>query len=170
MAPFVSGATPTAAELAAYHDYNMGEYHDWYTSLVDQVNDALPQADVHLLPVASILSDLLSTTLSEIPVDALYVDDAPHGTETIYYLSPGDHRIEVRHVEQYGDSPLQMGLTRIGDLPTLDENADSPTSANHMQDLIAGLAANWDPAKADASVQALLEDEEIDNADLDDLV
>ncbi|WP_136441585.1 PA14 domain-containing protein [Pacificoceanicola onchidii] len=106
MAPFDSSGSPDAAALAAYHDYNMGAYHDWYVTLVEQVNAALPEADVQLLPIASILSDLLTTTLSDIPADELYVDDAPHGTETVYFLSA-----MITYQANYGEpAPLPASL------------------------------------------------------------
>ncbi|WP_417723636.1 hypothetical protein [Salipiger sp.] len=82
-----SAFPPDDTALAAYHDYNAGAYHDWYLSLIDMVNDADPDAQVQLLPVASILSDLYSSVLSDLPATALYVDDAPHGTETTYFLA-----------------------------------------------------------------------------------
>jgi hypothetical protein len=87
MAPFSEAIPPAADALASYHAYNMGAYTDWYTTLVDQVNAADPDANVQLLPVASILSDLFTSVLSDIPAQELYVDSAPHGTETTYFLA-----------------------------------------------------------------------------------
>ncbi|WP_425100628.1 PA14 domain-containing protein [Tropicibacter sp. S64] len=87
LAPFTSTIPPSDAALDSYYDYILGPYHDWYVDLVDQVNDAFPEDEVQLVPVGSILADLLSTTLSDIPATDLYVDDAPHGTETLFYLT-----------------------------------------------------------------------------------
>ena len=82
-------AWPADAEgLAAYHAYNTGAYHDWFTGYVDAINAADPGADVTLLPIGSTLSRILTETPArDIPADELYVDDAPHGTETIYFLA-----------------------------------------------------------------------------------
>ncbi|MFW2543983.1 PA14 domain-containing protein [Primorskyibacter sp. 2E107] len=87
MAQFTDAMPPDAASVQAYYDYALGEYHDWYDTLIDEVNAAFPEAEVQLLPVNTILADLLTTTLSDIPAEDLYVDDAPHGTETLYYLA-----------------------------------------------------------------------------------
>ena len=88
MGPFASDGNPNPDQLAAYHAYNTGDYHDWYVSLTEQVQASFPGSEVTLIPVASVLSELLSSQpLSEIPVEDLYVDSAPHGTETIYFLA-----------------------------------------------------------------------------------
>ena len=79
---------PDQAELAAYHEFNIGDYHDWYVDYVDAINAADPDADAQLIPVARVLSELMTTgPLSDVPVEALYVDDAPHGTDTTYFLA-----------------------------------------------------------------------------------
>ena len=87
MAPFASGVPASPQALAGYHAYNMGGYHDWFTSYVDQINAADPDAQVTLIPVASILSELMTTTLSDVSPQVFYTDDAPHGTETLYFLA-----------------------------------------------------------------------------------
>ena len=88
MAPFAPEGLPTPDALAAYHDYNSGEYQDWFFSLIEQTAAAVPDTEITLIPVAAVLSEILSSRpLSEIPVEDLYVDSAPHGTETIYFLA-----------------------------------------------------------------------------------
>lgn len=87
MGPYSGDGNPSPPALAAYHDYNQGEYHAWYEALVD-ITNAETGAEVTLIPVASILSQILTESpLSEIPTEDLYVDSAPHGTETTYFLA-----------------------------------------------------------------------------------
>ncbi|MEC3860948.1 hypothetical protein VK792_06600 [Mesobacterium sp. TK19101] len=100
MAAFADTVPETNAALQAYHDYNTGAYHDWYVDYVAQINAADPDANVELIPVASVLSELLTTTLSDIPPEELYVDSAPHGTETIYFLAS-----LVTYTSIYGEAP-----------------------------------------------------------------
>lgn len=84
----VAGYPPNRRGLRRYHALNRGDYHDWYVAFTDALDAALPDTDVGLIPVASVLA----TILDEAPLDdldgrALYLDDAPHGTETLYFLA-----------------------------------------------------------------------------------
>ncbi|SHH54834.1 calcium-binding protein [Cognatishimia maritima] len=88
MAPFGRSFPPKARELRKYHAFNTEDYHDWYVDFADALQAELPDQEIHLLPVARILSrGFLETGLSDIPVEALYSDDAPHGTDTLYFLA-----------------------------------------------------------------------------------
>ncbi|MEQ3712369.1 hypothetical protein [Lentibacter sp.] len=79
---------PRARDLKKYHAFNMGDYHDWYVKLAEQTRAARPDADVRLVPVAHLLSQVLSEEpLNGVPVEDLYLDDAPHGAPTLYYLA-----------------------------------------------------------------------------------
>ncbi|MEP5151540.1 Ig-like domain-containing protein [Planktotalea sp.] len=82
------GYPVSESQLDEYHAYNAGAYHDWYVDLVDGVNEAVPEANVQLIPVASVMAELfLDGPLEGLTLDDLYVDSAPHGTETVYFLS-----------------------------------------------------------------------------------
>lgn len=75
-------------DMAKYHAYNMGGYHKWYVDFVAKIRDARAGANVRLLPVARGISQLLNEApLRDIPQRALYIDDAPHGTATMYLLA-----------------------------------------------------------------------------------
>ncbi|MCV2893396.1 calcium-binding protein [Lentibacter sp. XHP0401] len=79
---------PRTRDLRKFHDYNIGAYHDWYVKLAEQLRTSRPEADVRLVPVARTLSQLLSDApLDAIPVEDLYLDDAPHGAPTLYFLA-----------------------------------------------------------------------------------
>ncbi|KUF11781.1 hypothetical protein [Pseudoponticoccus marisrubri] len=91
---------PSDADLAEYHAFNSGPYHDWYVALVEAVNTADPDADAQLLPVGSILSEVMTTTLADLPVEVFFVDSAPHGTETTYYLAA-----MITYQGSYGSPP-----------------------------------------------------------------
>lgn len=86
MAPFLRSFPPGRRELKRYHRYNRGDYHDWYREYEARL--ALAGHPVRLIPVASLLSGLLQDTpLADLPPEALYLDDAPHGTANLYFLA-----------------------------------------------------------------------------------
>lgn len=79
---------PRPRALSRYHDYNRGNYHDWYVDYVDLIRAERPELDLTLIPVASVLAELFQDTdLSELAPEDLYLDDAPHGTPTLYFLA-----------------------------------------------------------------------------------
>ncbi|SDD21598.1 calcium-binding protein [Kordiimonas lacus] len=81
---------PTEAEFAIYHDYAQGEFHDWFETYVDAIREARPDVVVELIPVGSLISQMLtddSLGLGGITPSDLYVDADPHGTPTMYFLS-----------------------------------------------------------------------------------
>jgi hypothetical protein len=88
MEPFSKSFPPSAQAMQAFHAHNRGKYHDWYARYVRLLNQSRPGLDVRLIPVASVLSKLLSETPLEglEPAD-LYTDIAPHGTATTYFLA-----------------------------------------------------------------------------------
>ena len=119
MAPFSQEVPPPDAALADYHAYTLGAYSDWYSALVAQVNAADPDANLQLLPVATILSELFTTVLADVPAQALYVDTAPHGTETTYFLSA----MIVYHAT-FGGAPVLPDALPVGIHPLVLENFD----------------------------------------------
>src|SRR6056297_1517311 len=50
---------PRKSGLIDYHRFNIGDYHDWYMTLAQELSEARPDADIRLIPVASTLSQLL---------------------------------------------------------------------------------------------------------------
>jgi hypothetical protein len=114
MGPYAAELPIAASALGAYYTYSQGIYHDWYLSLVEDVNTANPAANLALLPVATILADILTGPLSTVPTEALYVDTAPHGTDTVYFLAA-----MITYQATYGEQvPLPTSLP--GDLhPTV---------------------------------------------------
>jgi len=79
---------PSAPDLARYHAYNAGPYSDWFQRYLALLREARPGLDIRLIPTASVLAGLLTETeLAEIPATALYSDNAPHGTPTLYFLA-----------------------------------------------------------------------------------
>ncbi|CUH51114.1 calcium-binding protein [Shimia marina] len=79
---------PSARQLRKYHRFNAGEYHDWYDTYVAALRRARPEAQVDLIPVASVMAELLDGgVLDGLAAEVLYSDDAPHGTPTTYLLA-----------------------------------------------------------------------------------
>ncbi len=84
----VTSYPPNARGLAQYYEYNAGEYHAWYQDYVARLQSAHSDADITLIPVAPILADILANSaLADIPVSELFTDDAPHGTNNVYFLA-----------------------------------------------------------------------------------
>ncbi|TNF22693.1 MAG: calcium-binding protein [Rhodobacteraceae bacterium] len=79
---------PSRRAYRRYLAFTTGDYHDWYRGYHAAVARALPEMDVRLIPVGTILTHLLTEgPLQELrPVD-LYTDNAPHGTPTTYLIA-----------------------------------------------------------------------------------
>ena len=79
---------PNAAGLADYWEANTGAYHQWYVDYVAALQFERPNLDITLIPVASILADVMqNTALSDLAATDLFSDDAPHGTANTYFLA-----------------------------------------------------------------------------------
>jgi hypothetical protein len=103
LAQFSPELPPSSQQLADYHAYNIGEYHDWYEAYRDAVQTQRPDMQVELIPVASILATLFTeTALTGIPVEDLYSDTAPHGTATLYFLAGA-----ITYAGVFGELPKQ---------------------------------------------------------------
>jgi len=91
MAPYTnadfSSSFPTQQELTAYYDDTRGSFHDWWVDYHDALMRERPGLEIHMIPVGPIMVKLLSGTLSDVPADALYEDNAPHGLPTLYFLA-----------------------------------------------------------------------------------
>lgn len=84
-----------------FHEYNAGDYHDWFVEFTDGINEAVPEANVQLIPVASTMAELFTDgPLQGMSLDDLYVDRAPHGTETVYSLAS-----MITYQETFGEMP-----------------------------------------------------------------
>lgn len=82
-----SSTFPSAAELAAYHSFTSGDFHRWWVDYQDGLRAARPDLEIHMIPVGSVMANLLTGVLSDVPASALYEDDAPHGLPTLYFLA-----------------------------------------------------------------------------------
>ncbi|WP_305970306.1 MULTISPECIES: PA14 domain-containing protein [unclassified Mameliella] len=120
MGPYAPEFPISTDALTQYHAYNMGAYHDWFLDLVDMVNSARPTADLALLPVGSILSDLMTGVLSSVPATAFYVDNAPHGTDTTYFLAA-----MITFQASYGQLPLLPATLPVAVHPDVLANFDA---------------------------------------------
>ncbi|WP_439111202.1 hypothetical protein [Lentibacter sp.] len=89
LAEFSEAFPPSDSTMERYYAHNQESYHDWYVDYVTELNTSFPEAEITLIPVAPVLSGLLAEDgpLSEIATTDLFVDSAPHGTETTYFLA-----------------------------------------------------------------------------------
>ncbi len=85
MAGFGNGFPPKPNDLERYFSYNSGKYHDWYLKYTAELSR---DQEVELIPVATVLAKLLTQDpLNQLTPQDLYLDDAPHGTATLYFLA-----------------------------------------------------------------------------------
>ncbi|MFS4491750.1 hypothetical protein [Maribacter sp. 2308TA10-17] len=89
MAGFLNNGVPASTtEFAAYNDYTLGDFHNWWLNYHDTIRTQRPDLNVKMIPIGPIISKLLTeTNLSGIPFSELYEDDAPHGRPTLYFLA-----------------------------------------------------------------------------------
>lgn len=101
MTPLVRGFPPRPRELARYHAFAQGEYHDWNRAFVAALNRERPGRDIRLIPVSRVMAELMTQPdLAALPVEAFYSDISPHGTATTYLLAA-----MVTYAAVYGERP-----------------------------------------------------------------
>jgi len=88
MAPYLNNGFPPAEdEWTAYNDYLNEDFHQWFIDYQDELVERIPNACIKMIPVGPLISHLLDQSpYSNIAVDQLYEDDAPHGRASIYFL------------------------------------------------------------------------------------
>ena len=88
---------PEGPQSQGYHDYTLGEFHEWWMELQDIVNTQRPAANVKLIPTGSIISGLLTEIepLRNLTNADLYVDGDPHGNGIMYYLAALTHYMAI---------------------------------------------------------------------------
>ncbi len=97
---------PSDRQMRQFHDFNRGDYDAWYHDLVARLRADLPGLQIDLIPVAPVLSGLLTEgPLAGLSPADLYIDDAPHGTPTTYLLAA-----MVTYAALYGAEPPVIGL------------------------------------------------------------
>ncbi len=96
---------PTDRQMRRYHDFQQGDYHDWYLAYLAEVRAALPEVDIRLIPVAPVLARVLSGPLAGIPAEEVYSDISPHGTATKYLLAA-----MVVHATIWNEPPPRIDL------------------------------------------------------------
>ncbi|MCH2249375.1 MAG: calcium-binding protein [Cognatishimia sp.] len=100
------GYPPSRRKLRKYHEYNIGEYHEWYLEFAERIQRERPELQVELIPVARVLSRALRETgLSKIGTLDIYADDMTHGSATLYYLAAA-----VTYAGLFNEMPTFGGL------------------------------------------------------------
>ncbi|GGL56302.1 hypothetical protein [Wenxinia marina] len=80
------GFPPDAEGWAEWLEFNAGPFHDWNRLYATGLTGAVGR-EVRVIPTARVLAGLLQGPLAELPPEALFSDDAPHGTPTLYFLA-----------------------------------------------------------------------------------
>lgn len=72
-----------------YHVQNGGAYHAWFGDLLDKIARTRPDLEVELIPVAEVFAALMRRggLLEDVPPEELFLDNAPHGTPSAYFLA-----------------------------------------------------------------------------------
>ncbi|WP_425040171.1 Ig-like domain-containing protein [Primorskyibacter sp. S187A] len=113
---------PTEQELETYYAYASGPYSDWYDTFLAEIDAAAPDADVTLIPINDVLIELISDgPLSDLEATDLFVDSAPHGTETTYFLASmiTYSALFGEPVQAFGDVPDTIHPAVADNLPSL---------------------------------------------------
>lgn len=98
---------PGARGFADWKARTAGPYHDWHEGLLASLRERLPGRDIRLIPTASVLGTLLAEEpLADIPAEALFYDDDPHGTATFYLLAA-----MVTYAALWGEAPPAIALS-----------------------------------------------------------
>ncbi|MBU2983093.1 hypothetical protein KO498_14875 [Lentibacter algarum] len=86
---FSEAFPPSNAVMQSYFSFNQADYHDWYLSYVSSLQAEFPDASITLIPVAPVLAGLLADggPLAGLATTDVFVDSAPHGTDTLYFLA-----------------------------------------------------------------------------------
>lgn len=87
MGGFSNRFPPRNRPLRRYHAYAADEYHEWYVSLVEHLRTQRPDMQIGLIPVSSLLTEIMTGPLAELEATDFYTDNAPHGTPTTYFLA-----------------------------------------------------------------------------------
>jgi hypothetical protein len=83
----VASYPPSNRGYRRYQAFNAGENHDWYVEFVAQLQAERPDLSVTLIPVGSVLAEVLTGVLADLEPEELYSDDSPHGTANKYFLA-----------------------------------------------------------------------------------
>ncbi|QHQ34093.1 calcium-binding protein [Algicella marina] len=78
---------PSDAQFDTYNQLTMTTYMEWYDEYYAALQAARPGVTMNLMPVGPAMAHLFTTVLSDVSAADLYEDNAPHGTETLYFLA-----------------------------------------------------------------------------------
>ena len=146
LGPFAPNFPPTTAQLASYYAYAAGDYSAWYDTYIADVEAAVPGATLQLIPVSDVFAALFTGDgpLADLSATDLYVDSAPHGTETLYFLAAmvTYSAIFEEPVTSFGTVPAVIhpevanNLTRIATF--IDAQITPPTNGTPGDDTLTG--------------------------------
>lgn len=78
----------SSKDLEKWRGYTLGDYHDWYLKLIAELKSERPNIEIDLVPVSkAIVGAMEQTILRELSSEDLFVDNAPHGNATFYFLA-----------------------------------------------------------------------------------
>ncbi len=100
MAEYIRDFPPSPRNFAKYNAATAGSFADWFDTYYNAIKKARPDVNLSSIPVGPVMAGLFTSILSEVPPADLYVDSAPHGTPTLYFLAS-----LVTYVHMYKERP-----------------------------------------------------------------
>lgn len=87
-----NGTTPaniTPQQFATYWALSNGAWHDWHVNYLNRIHQDHPEYDLKMIPVTAVIADLFinEAYMSAVTASDIWLDDAPHGNETMYFLA-----------------------------------------------------------------------------------
>lgn len=90
--PFEAGRT-----FSSWFTTDYAAFYQWFADIQDLMNQQSPSANIKLVPVGLVFAQLLQpgNPLAGMSEDDLFVDSAPHGTGSTYYIAGLIHYMVV---------------------------------------------------------------------------
>ena len=88
--PEMDGFPSSAAQFAAWTDVMTGDWHGWWVSLTEMLQQARPDLDIRLISVGTTVAQMLDTPslgLTRLTAEDLFLDDDGHATPTLSFLA-----------------------------------------------------------------------------------
>ena len=126
---FADSFPPSHEAFTAWMDYMTGDWHNWWVSLHEIVQEARPDLSVRLISVGPQIAKLIADLgLDGLRAEDLFIDDSGHGSPTLYFLAATIH-----YTALFG-TPPETGF----DLPA----SVHPEVASNYAGLVAWLSEN----------------------------
>ncbi|MFA8387963.1 MAG: DUF4214 domain-containing protein, partial [Pelagibaca sp.] len=111
--PEMDGFPSSAAQFAAWTDFMTGEWHGWWVSLTEMLQQARPDLDIRLISVGTGVAQMLDTPslgLTRLTAEDLFLDDEGHATPTLSFLAALMHYTTITGTQPPQDIDLPNSI------------------------------------------------------------